>query len=103
MLKYYGIPDPSNATVSASNDNAKNASKPITLAFSPTKQHFNSLNILAEASRRVGETEAPHHGAYVTLGDTPGSHMVLDPSLEMESFAQSFLNDEDNLNENSGR
>ena len=75
--------------------------EPITLPFSPTKQHFNSLNILAEASRRVGANDPPKDGVYTTLEGHHGSHLPLDPSLDIDSFTQTYLNDEDILTTNT--
>ena len=63
----------------------------ISLPFSPTRQNFNSLNILAEASRRVGANDPPNHGV-----------LPLDPSLDLDSFSQTYLNDEENLTNANG-
>ena len=75
-------------------------SKPISLPFSPTKQNFNSLNILAEASRRVGANDPPKDGVYASLEGQHDPNLPLDPSLDIDSFTQTYLNDEDNLTAN---
>ncbi|RMZ79262.1 hypothetical protein DV737_g3538, partial [Chaetothyriales sp. CBS 132003] len=70
----------------------------------PVKQNFHSLNILAEASRRVGGTTltdpAKDAGGFVSFDNHLDAGIPLDPTLDMDSFTHSYLNDEDGLNTN---
>ena len=70
----------------------------VTLPYSPVKQNFNGLNVLAEASRRVGANDEPQVRSYNGESSSQAQGMNLDPSLDPDSFANSFLNlPEDNV------
>lgn len=57
------------------------------LPFTTTRQNFDGLNVLAEASRQVGASDqtkrGPGYPQSVTVG---GKTVVVDPALEAEGF-----------------
>jgi len=65
--------------------------KPTSRPFSPSKQNFDGLNVLAEASRRVGENDRPEG----TAEHLDGHNLPVDPQLEVDALSQAFLNTSD--------
>lgn len=79
--------------------NQVEAGNTLDLPFTPTKQqNFNALNVLAEASRRVGG-DGPVASGYTAAEQAhPHDHaqpLPLDPQLEIDSFAQHLLESPD--------
>ncbi|KEF56180.1 uncharacterized protein A1O9_07761 [Exophiala aquamarina CBS 119918] len=75
------------------------AGNTLDLPFSPTKQqNFNALNVLAEASRRVGG-DGPVASGYTSAEQVHlhdhAQPLPLDPQLEIDSFAQHLLESPD--------
>ena len=73
--------------------------KSVNLPYSPTRQAFNALNVLAEASRQVrgaANTERPQV-SYSTAVELDGKSIVLDPALEIDGLAAAFLNSNDDI------
>jgi len=102
VLRMHDITDPT-ATPGLDNGsrdgNQIDAGNTLNLPFSPTKQqNFNALNVLAEASRRVGG-DGPVASGY-TAAEQAHPHdqtqpLPLDPQLEIDSFAQQLLESPD--------
>lgn len=52
-----------------------------------TRQNFDGLNVLAEASRQVGASDQTKRGpAYTQSVTVGGKTVVVDPALEAEGF-----------------
>ncbi|KAL4976793.1 hypothetical protein BDW66DRAFT_134307 [Aspergillus desertorum] len=101
LLRLHELPDLADGDQNKDpNAAGQNKGKPGEVSFT-TRQNFDGLNVLAEASRQVGASDQTKRGApafpqSVTVG---GKTVVVDPALEAEGFqghpAQSDQMDED--------
>ncbi|RDW76407.1 uncharacterized protein DSM5745_06399 [Aspergillus mulundensis] len=101
LLRLHELPDLADGDQNKDpNAAGQNKGKPGEVSFT-TRQNFDGLNVLAEASRQVGASDQSKRGApafpqSVTVG---GKTVVVDPALEAEGFqghpTQSDQMDED--------
>ncbi|KAL6239822.1 hypothetical protein BDW75DRAFT_197477 [Aspergillus navahoensis] len=101
LLRLHELPDLADGDQNKDlNSAGQNKGKPGEVSFT-TRQNFDGLNVLAEASRQVGASDQTKRGApafpqSVTVG---GKTVVVDPALEAEGFqghpTQSDQMDED--------
>lgn len=102
VLRLHDLADPTadaEVNIGARDGNQIEGGNTMSLPFSPTKQqNFNALNVLAEASRRVGG-DGPVPSGYTAAEQVhPHDHtqtLPLDPQLEIDSFAQHLLESSD--------
>ena len=92
VLQFYGLSEAADGSNVCSRSERP---EKISLPFSPAKQNFNSLNILAEASRRVGSDHPGQNDTYTAIGTHINSPLPLDPSLDIDNFTTTYLNEED--------
>ena len=98
VLRLHDLTDPS--TEVEANHIAEDASHSregvtVNLPFSPGRQqNFNALNVLAEASRRVGGGKSPITGYsaadQVLAHEQAGQNVPLDPQLDVDTFTRQF-------------
>lgn len=99
VLRLHDLGDPTeNSSKPRGKETVVNSDKgkEIKLPYSPSKQQtFNGLNVLAEASRRVGADELPTLPGYTSAEQTQSQNVPLDPALEVDAFTRHFLNSAD--------
>ena len=89
LLKLHGLEHAAQSTSSNQNGNSIGPGRNIDLPFSPSRpQNFDGLNVLAEASRRVGIQQPKKKGKII------GRHPPLDPALEPD-LPNQFVNASD--------
>ncbi|RMZ91777.1 hypothetical protein DV736_g972, partial [Chaetothyriales sp. CBS 134916] len=104
VIQFYNLGPDTNLPLPETKNEQLGGRPTFGVPLTPVKQNFNSLNILAEASRRVGGTTATGPpkdvGSFVSFDNNLDPGIPLDPTLDMDSFTHSYLNDEDSLNTN---
>lgn len=100
LLRLHELPDladndPNKASALSGVHKGKTVDLPYT-----TRQNFDGLNVLAEASRQVGASDQSKRGpAYTQAMTVGGKTVVVDPALEAEVF-QGQENQAENGDEN---
>jgi len=90
VLQLHDLGDSETSPKNSSNPRLSKG-KSINIPYSPSRpQNFNGLNVLAEASRRVGATD--HTRETVNTSNTSGHNLPVDPALEVDNFPAGFLN-----------
>ncbi|KAL1985752.1 hypothetical protein VTN96DRAFT_7374 [Rasamsonia emersonii] len=102
LLRLHELPDltdndPNKAAALAGAQKGKTVDLPYT-----TRQNFDGLNVLAEASRQVGASDQSKRGgpAYTQAVTVGGKTVVVDPALEAEVFQTQENQPENNGDEN---
>ncbi|KAA8652075.1 hypothetical protein EYZ11_005554 [Aspergillus tanneri] len=89
LLRLHELPDLADGDQNKDpNLAAQNKGKGVDLPFT-TRQNFDGLNVLAEASRQVGASDQGKRGgpaAYTQSVTVGGKTVVVDPALEAEGF-----------------
>ncbi|KAI9928802.1 hypothetical protein ASPWEDRAFT_168775 [Aspergillus wentii DTO 134E9] len=84
LLRLHELPDLADGD--QNKDPNANKGKSVDLPFT-TRQNFDGLNVLAEASRQVGASDQTKRGpAYTQSVTVGGKTVVVDPALEAEGF-----------------
>lgn len=92
-----------------SNDNKSvlttGATKPthVNLQSSKTKPNFDGLDVLAEASRRVGANDKHAPSGYVSAEQAQNQILPVDPQLEADVFSQSLLSTTNDFQKLNGK
>lgn len=83
LLRLHELPDLADGD---QNKDVTSKGKSVDLPFT-TRQNFDGLNVLAEASRQVGASDQTKRGpAYTQSVTVGGKTVVVDPALEAEGF-----------------
>lgn len=85
LLRLHELPDLTDSDQKKDSGQGSSSKGKSDAAFT-TRQNFDGLNVLAEASRQVGasdQTKRPGYTQSVTVG---GKTVVVDPALEAEGF-----------------
>jgi hypothetical protein len=84
LLRLHELPDlaDNNDATQDASPAGPNAGRTVNLPYS-TRPTYNGLNVLAEASRRVGASDHSKRGPAYTVG---GKTVVVDPALEAEGL-----------------
>ncbi|KAL2221238.1 hypothetical protein M432DRAFT_651836 [Thermoascus aurantiacus ATCC 26904] len=86
LLRLHELPDLADDPNKDPNQQGANKGKQVDLPYT-TRQNFDGLNVLAEASRQVGASDHTKRGPGYTQAMTVGGKtVVVDPALEAEGF-----------------
>lgn len=99
LLRLHELPDLADDPSKDPNQQGANKGKQVDLPYT-TRQNFDGLNVLAEASRQVGASDHTKRGPGYTQAMTVGGKtVVVDPALEAEGF-QGASSHQENSEEN---